>query len=294
MSENLYKDFLKEILEQGVQKEDRTNTGTVSKFRPKTMYFDLNDGETFPLFTCKKISFSNILKELLWFISGSTNINDLDSKIWNEWADEKGDIGKMYGYQLRRIENLEMSFSKNDNKISFENKKYDPLKDTIENIKNNPNSRRHVISLWNHLDLPNEKLSPQENVKNGKSALANCHGTVIQFYVENGKISLAHYQRSLDAFLGGFYNIASYSLLLLMVARITNLKAHQLIFDAGDAHIYNNHIPQVKEYLQRDILSDLPSVKIINQRDNIDEFLFEDFELVNYKPQETITAKIAI
>ena len=298
--ENQYINNLKLIKENGADKSDRTNTGTLSVFRPPTMRFKIDNGKNMPLLTTKFTNFNAILKELLWIISGSTNINDLDSKIWNQWAiTEKdisinnntwndfeiiqhglvsGSIGKMYGYVLRNDE------------IGG-----DPLQELIDNLKNNPSSRRHVLTTWHNEYLPNESISPQENVLNGKGALANCHGTVLQFYVNNGKLSLSHYQRSGDMPLGIPFNIMSYATFLLMIAKLTGLEADELIFDIGDAHIYNDQVNGVETQLSREILNGFPSLEInMENISNIDDFKFDDFELKNYNHQPSIKFPIAI
>lgn len=284
-----YLDGLRSVLKYGTQKGDRTGTGTISLFRPQTMRFSLNNGLNFPLFTTKFVNFNAVLRELLWFISGSTNINDLESKIWDQWAltedfvredgtvIKAGEIGPMYGYILR-----------NDGHGG------DPLQETIENIKKFPNSRRHVITLWRNEFVPDESISPQDNVKNDKGCLSTCHGTTIQFYVDGDKLSLSTYQRSCDLGLGGAFNVASYSILLMMVAKLTGLKADQVIYDFGDAHIYNNHLTQVDEWLSRSISSDLPSLEIIGEQKTIDDFKFEHFKLLDYKHQEAIKMPIAV
>ncbi len=272
-----YLDGLRTVLKYGKQKGDRTGTGTISLFRPPTMRFSIKNGLNFPLFTTKFVNFDAILRELLWFISGSTNINDLESKIWNEWATESGDIGPMYGEMFRKDPNGG-----------------DPLQDTIDNIIKYKDSRRHVLTLWRHENLPDESLTPQENVENGKMALACCHGSVIQFYVNDDKLSLSTYQRSCDMGLGGAFNVASYSLLLMMVAKLTGLEADEVIYDFGDAHVYNNHIEQVNEWLSRPILNKLPKVEIVGNHTTIDDFNFEDFKLIDYTSQPAIKMPIAI
>lgn len=270
-------DGLRTVLKYGTQKGDRTGTGTISLFRPPTMRFSVKNGLNFPLFTSKFVNFNAILRELLWFISGSTNINDLESKIWDQWATESGDIGPMYGEMFRKDPNGG-----------------DPLQDTIDNIIKYKDSRRHVLTLWRHENLPDESLTPQENVENGKMALACCHGSVIQFYVNDGKLSLATYQRSVDLGLGAAFNIASYSILLMMVAKLTGLEADEVIYDFGDAHIYNNHLEAIDEWLSRPILSELPKLIIEGEQLSIDDFKFEHFKLTDYVPQAAIPMPIAI
>lgn len=291
MQENQYLDTLRYIKDNGNFKGDRTGTGIISVFRPPTIRFKLNGGLNYPLLTTKFTNFNAIRDELLWIISGTTNTKSLGSKIWNEWAIKetqytesgrlvhKGDIGKMYGYVLRN------DFYGND-----------PLHELIENIKTYPNSRRHVITTWKPEFLPNESLSPQQNVLIDRGSLANCHGTVIQFYINDGKISLEHYQRSADFALGVPFNIASYALLLLMVAELTGLEADELICDYGDAHIYSNHTDGIDEQLNRKIKNDFPSLEILNKGSykTIDDFTKDSFKLVGYEPQERIKFPISI
>lgn len=274
-NETEYLRLVNQVRCYGEKKDDRTGTGTISLFRPNTMRFKLNDGRTFPLLTTKYVNFKAIVKELLWFISGSTNVNDLDSKIWNEWADNNGDLGPLYGKLFRNLE--------------F----YDPLKEIINQIKCNPNSRRLVLSTWRHELLPINGNTPDENVKLGKQTLAPCHGTTIQFYVRDNKLSLATYQRSMDVFLGAPFNIASYSLLLMMVARLTGYEADELIYDAGDAHIYNDHIEQIDTQLSREVY-DCPSVKINGDFSTIDDFSFDNFELLNYNHHKSLKGRVSI
>lgn len=279
--EKQYLDCLNYVLENGQSKGDRTGTGTISTFRPPTMRFKLNDGETFPLLTTKKVRYKTILKELLWFLSGSTNINDLDSKIWDEWAADDGSIGPMYGELFR------------DLYISIGGVK-DPIGDLINDIKDDPNSRRLVMTTWRPDDLPLSHLSPQENVRIGNMALAPCHGTVIQFYVNAGKLSMSTYQRSADMMLGLPFNIASYATLLLMVASLTGLYADELIYDLGDAHIYKDHIDGAKEQLNRGIRDTLPSLEIDKNIDDIGNFTLDSVKLVNYTHQQEIKLKVSV
>lgn len=293
MSELSYHNILESIYKNGNDTQNRTGVNSRSIFSPPNMVFDLEDGQNFPLLTKKKVNFDAVLKELLWFISGSTNINDLDSKIWDQWATEDGNIGKMYGYQLRRKEKIEFSLHDSDNKILFANRVKDQLQDVIDNIKNNPSSRRHVITLWDCFDLPDESKSPQQNVLDRKMALACCHGTVIQFYVNGCELSMFHYQRSADFPLGVPFNIASYALLLIMVARVTGLRAHRMTFGVGDAHIYHNQFNAVEEYLNREILEFFPEVEV-PVKSNINDYKFEDFTLKNYNPQGFIKTEVNV
>lgn len=261
-----YLDLLKFIMQNGVDKGDRTGTGTKSIFGYQ-MRFDLEQG--FPLLTTKKVHLRSIIYELLWFIQGNTNIkylNDNGVNIWNEWADEKGNLGPVYGKQWRHW-------------VTPEGKEIDQLAQVIEDIKKNPNSRRLIVTAWNPADV-------------GKMALPPCH-SLFQFYVAQGKLSLQLYQRSADTFLGVPFNIASYSLLLMMVAQVTNLTPKEFVHTFGDAHIYNNHVEQVKEQLSREP-KPLPTMKLNPKVKDITKFVFEDFTLENYDPHPAIKAPIAV
>jgi thymidylate synthase len=281
-----YHDLIKHVLENGTDKADRTGTGTRSVFGYQ-MRFNLNEG--FPLVTTKKIHLRSIIHELLWFIKGDTNIKYLQDngvRIWNEWADENGDLGPVYGHQWR----------------NWNSESIDQLSDVIETIKNNPNSRRLLVSAWNPSVLPDTSKSFAENVANGKAALPPCH-TFFHFYVspptsEGGanakpKLSCQLYQRSADIFLGVPFNIASYALLTMMIAQVCNLEYGDFIHTFGDAHIYTNHFEQVKLQLSRDFRP-LPEMKINPEVKSIFDFKFEDFELVNYDPHPLIKGKVAI
>ena len=229
-----YLDLLQHVLDHGILKEDRTGTGTHSVFGYQ-MRFDLQDG--FPLLTTKKLHLKSIIHELLWFLKGDTNVKYLQEngvRIWNEWADENGDLGHIYGYQWRSWPD-------------YNGGHIDQIKEAIHTIQNNPDSRRIIVSAWNVADLPQMNLPP-------------CHA-FFQFYVANGKLSLQLYQRSADIFLGVPFNIASYALLLMMVAQVTGLEAGDFVHTLGDAHIYNNHIEQVREQLSREP-RDLPKMKL--------------------------------
>jgi len=261
-----YLDLLNHVLKNGVQKPDRTGTGTISVFGYQ-MRFNLR--ENFPLMTTKKLHLRSILHELLWFLQGSTNIKYLtDNKvtIWNEWARENGDLGPVYGYQWR-------SWPKPDGSH------VDQIRQVVESIQKNPDSRRHIVSAWNVGDLDRMALPP-------------CH-LLFQFYVANGELSCQMYQRSCDIFLGVPFNIASYALLTLMMAQATGLKPGEFVHTLGDAHIYLNHIEQVKLQLTRQPLS-LPQMKINPAVKNIDDFRFEDFQLVNYQSHPHIKGDIAV
>ena len=256
-----YHDLLLTILNDGIKKHDRTGTGTVSVFGHQTRY-KMSDG--FPLMTTKKVHWKSVVHELLWFVSGNTNIKYLQEngvRIWNEWADENGNLGPVYGKQWRDFGGV------------------DQLQNVIDEIKSNPYSRRLIVNAWNPIDIPNMALPP-------------CH-MMFQFYVNDGKLSLQLYQRSADAFLGVPFNIASYSLLLHMVAHLTNLEPYEFIHTLGDAHIYMDHFYQVAEQLSRDPRP-LPTLKINRKVESIDDFKFEDFELENYNPHPAIKAKVSV
>lgn len=259
-----YFKFLLQIMNSGEYRKDRTGTGTLSVFAPTPLKFDLNIG--FPLITTKNVHFKSVVHELLWFIQGSTNIQYLKDnkvKIWDAWSSQTGDIGRMYGSQLRDFGG-----------------KVDQLQDLIKNIKSDPYSRRHVITLWNPLDLQNQ-------------ALACCHGTTIQFYVQDDRLSCHMYQRSADAFLGIPFNIASYALLTHMIAQCCDLEVDTLTMSFGDAHVYSNHIEHVEEQLTRKP-KDRPSLKLNPNIKNIDDFKFEDIQIIGYDPHPTIKAKVSV
>ena len=274
-----YLDLMRHVKENGVQKGDRTGTGTVSVFGHQ-MRFNLADG--FPLVTTKKCHLKSIIHELLWFLKGETNTQYLTEngvKIWNEWASDTGDLGPVYGYQWR-------------NWPSPNGLHIDQIAEVIELLKTKPNSRRIIVSAWNVSDLPDESVSPQENVKQGRMALAPCHA-FFQFYVADGKLSCQLYQRSADVFLGVPFNIASYALLTLMVAQVTGLKPGDFVHTLGDAHLYSNHLEQAEEQLSRETYT-LPTIKINSAVNSIFDFKFEDFELNNYQSHPHIKAPISI
>lgn len=274
-----YLELMRHVKEQGSQKGDRTGTGTLSVFGYQ-MRFDLSKG--FPLVTTKKCHLKSIIHELLWFLKGETNtkyLSDNGVKIWDAWADDSGDLGPVYGYQWR-------------NWPAPDGKTIDQISEIIQLIKNNPNSRRIIVSAWNVADLPDESISPQENVKAGKMALAPCHA-FFQFYVADGKLSCQLYQRSADIFLGVPFNIASYALLTMMIAQVTNLEVGDFIHTLGDAHLYNNHLQQVDEQLSRSPKT-LPTLEINSEVKDIFDFKFEDFELKNYEAHPHIKAPISI
>lgn len=271
-----YLDFLKHIQDHGVAKGDRTGTGTKSIFGYQ-MRFDLQKG--FPLVTTKRVHLPSVVHELLWFVSGDTNVKYLNEngvRIWNEWATENGELGPIYGTQWR----------------NFNDQGIDQIAEAIELLKTNPNSRRILVSAWNPCVVPSEQFTPQENVAKGNSALPPCHA-MFQFYVADNKLSCMLTQRSADAFLGVPFNIASYSLLTHMVAQQCDLEVGEFIWSGGDCHIYNNHTEQVKEQLTRDPL-ELPTLKIINKAKSIFDYKYEDFEFENYRHHPAIKAKISI
>ena len=271
-----YHELLNHLLNKGVQKGDRTGTGTISSFGYQ-MRFDLSEG--FPILTTKKLHLKSIIHELLWFIKGDTNIKYLKEnnvRIWDEWADENGDLGPVYGHQWR----------------NWNSEGIDQINDLINQIKNNPNSRRMIVSAWNPSVLPDTSISFSENVKNGKAALPPCHA-FFQFYVVEGKLSCQLYQRSADTFLGVPFNIASYALFTMMIAQVSGLEPGDFIHTFGDVHLYNNHIEQAKEQLNRDLRT-LPKMIINKEIKDINDFKFEDFELVNYNPHPHIKAAVSI
>ncbi|NLH52909.1 MAG: thymidylate synthase [Bacteroidales bacterium] len=261
-----YLDLLQHVLEHGVPKNDRTGTGTLSVFGYQ-MRFNLQEG--FPLLTTKKLHTRSIIYELLWFLKGETNIkylNDNKVTIWDEWADADGNLGPIYGYQWR-------SWKASDGRT------IDQISQVVESIKTNPNSRRHIVSAWNVGDLD-------------KMALPPCH-ILFQFYVANGRLSCQLYQRSADIFLGVPFNIASYSMLLMMMAQVTGLEPGEFIHTLGDAHIYNNHLEQVKLQLTREPYP-LPTLRLNPEVKSIFDFKFEDFEIINYQAHPHIRGEISV
>ena len=272
-----YLDLLQHILDNGFQKGDRTGTGTKSVFGYQ-MRFNLEEG--FPLLTTKKVHLRSIIHELLWLIKGDTNIRYLhDNKvsIWDEWADENGDLGPIYGAQWR----------------NWNNEGIDQIAELIDSIKNNPNSRRHIVTAWNPSVLPDEKSKDfAKNVADGKAALPPCHA-FFQFYVADNKLSCQLYQRSADVFLGVPFNIASYSLLTMMIAQVCGLGLGDFVHTFGDVHIYNNHIEQVKLQLSRETRQ-LPTMKLNPEVKSIFDFKYEDFKLENYNPHDAIKAEVSI
>ena len=258
-----YLDLLRDVMENGVDKMDRTGVGTRSVFG-RQMRFDLNKG--FPLLTTKKMHLKSIIYELLWFIKGDTNVKYLQDhgvRIWNEWADENGDLGPIYGSQWR----------------NWNGEGIDQLAQVIETLKHNPNDRRMIVSAWNVAKVPEMKLPP-------------CH-MMFQFYVANNKLSCMLYQRSCDMFLGVPFNIASYALLTMMMAQVCGLELGEFVHTLGDTHIYHNHFEQVREQLSHEPL-DLPQMKINPCVKNINDFVFEDFTLENYNSYGKLEGKVAV
>ncbi|MBB3169993.1 thymidylate synthase [Simiduia aestuariiviva] len=274
-----YLDLMRHVRDHGVQKGDRTGTGTKSVFGYQ-MRFNLADG--FPLVTTKKCHLKSIIHELLWFLKGETNIGYLKEhgvKIWDEWATEDGELGPVYGRQWRSWEGPAGEV-------------VDQISELVHMIKTKPNSRRLLISAWNPTVLPDESISPQENVAQGRMALAPCH-TLFQFYVAEGKLSCQLYQRSADIFLGVPFNIASYALLTLMLAQVCDLEPGDFVHTFGDAHLYSNHAEQVELQLSRSP-KPLPTMKLNPAVKDIFSFSFADFELSGYDPDPHIPAPVAI
>jgi thymidylate synthase len=271
-----YHDLLQHVLENGNQKGDRTGTGTKSVFGYQ-MRFDLSEG--FPMVTTKKLHLKSIVYELLWFLKGDTNIDYLKEngvRIWNEWADENGNLGPVYGHQWR----------------NWNSEEIDQIKDVVATLKNNPNSRRMLISAWNPSVLPDTSKSFSENVANGKAALPPCHA-FFQFYVADGKLSCQLYQRSADIFLGVPFNIASYALFTMMMAQACGYQPGDFIHTFGDAHIYDNHMEQVELQLSRTPRT-LPKMILNPDVKDIFDFTFEDFTLVDYNPHPHIKGAVAV
>ncbi len=261
-----YQDLLKHVLDKGIVKGDRTGTGTLSTFGYQ-MRFDLNEG--FPLVTTKKCHLKSIIHELLWFLNGDTNIKyltDNNVRIWDEWADANGDLGPVYGQQWRSWQTRDGSA-------------IDQISQAVHQIKTDPNSRRIIVSAWNVEDLPKMKLSP-------------CHA-LFQFYVLNNKLSCQLYQRSADVFLGVPFNIASYALLTMMIAQVTDLELGEFIHTLGDAHLYLNHLDQAKLQLTREPFP-LPKMKIASSGQSIFGFTYNDFKLVDYQSHPGIKAKVSV
>ena len=261
-----YLNLLQHVLDNGIRKDDRTGTGTISTFGYQ-MRFNLEDG--FPLLTTKKLHLKSIIHELLWFLAGDTTVKYLQEngvRIWNEWADENGDLGRIYGYQWRKWRD-------------YKGGHIDQIQEVVDTIKNNPDSRRIIVNAWNVADLPEMNLPP-------------CHA-FFQFYVADGRLSLQLYQRSADIFLGVPFNIASYALLLQMMAQVTGLRAGDFVHTLGDAHIYTNHLEQVKEQLKREPRT-LPRMVINPEVKSIFDFKYSDFQLTDYDPHPHIAGVVAV
>ncbi|MBJ33796.1 MAG: thymidylate synthase [Flavobacteriaceae bacterium] len=271
-----YLDLVRRARNDGAVKGDRTGTGTRSVFGHQ-MRFDLSDG--FPLITTKKIHLKSVIHELLWFIKGDTNTSYLTEngvRIWNEWADENGDLGPVYGHQWR----------------NWNSENIDQLKEVIKTLKTNPNSRRMLISAWNPSVLPDTSKSFSENVANGKAALPPCHA-FFQFYVADGKLSCQLYQRSADIFLGVPFNIACYAMLTEMMAQVCDFEPGEFIHTLGDAHIYTNHFDQIELQLSRDP-KPLPTLKLNPNITDLFDFKYEDVEVLNYDPHPRIKGAVAV
>jgi len=271
-----YLDLVQHISTSGIEKKDRTGTGTKSVFGYQ-MRFNLSKG--FPLVTTKKIHVKSVIHELLWFLKGTTNIAYLQEngiRIWNEWADKNGNLGPVYGHQWR----------------NWNSEGIDQIQEVINTLKTNPDSRRMLVTAWNPSVLPESNTSFSENVANNKVALPPCHA-FFQFYVANGKLSCQLYQRSADVFLGVPFNIASYALLTQMVAQVCGFKVGDFIHTFGDVHIYSNHLDQVKEQLLR-APKPLPEMRLNLDVKNIFDFTYKDFELIDYDPFPLIKGKVAI
>jgi thymidylate synthase len=274
-----YLDLLYRVRQFGDFKGDRTGTGTWSLFGHQ-MRFDLRQG--FPLVTTKKIHLKSVIHELLWFLMGDTNTRYLKEngvRIWDEWADEQGELGPVYGYQWR-------SWPAPDGRS------IDQVSQVVEQIRRNPNSRRIIVSAWNPADLPDERVSPQENVAAGRMALAPCHA-FFQFYVCDGRLSCQLYQRSADVFLGVPFNIASYALMTMMIAQVCELEAGEFIHTLGDVHLYTNHLDQADEQLTRTPY-ELPTIRLNPDIRDLFEFGYDDFTLENYRHHPHIKAPIAV
>jgi thymidylate synthase len=274
-----YLELLKHITENGVQKGDRTGTGTRSVFGYQ-MRFNLQDG--FPMVTTKKLHLKSIIYELLWFLKGDTNntyLKEHGVRIWDEWATENGDLGPIYGKQWVAWE------KPNGETIN-------QIAEVIDTLKNNPNSRRMLVSAWNPADLPDESMSPQENVQQGRMALATCHA-FFQFYVADGKLSCQLYQRSADTFLGVPFNIASYALLTHMIAQQANLDVGDFVWTGGDVHLYNNTLEQAELQMARTPYA-LPKLVIKRRPESIFDYEFDDFEVVGYESHPHIKAEVSV
>ncbi len=275
----IYLDLLQHILDQGTRKSDRTGTGTISLFGHQ-MRFDLAEG--FPAVTTKKLHFKSIIHELLWFLAGDTNIRYLNEngvRIWDQWATPEGELGPVYGAQWR-------------NWIASDGSRIDQISRLLDDLLERPDSRRHIVSAWNPALLPDESRRPEENAALGLQALPPCH-TMFQFHVADGRLSCQLYQRSADVFLGVPFNIASYSLLTMMIAQVVGLEPGDFVHTFGDVHIYLNHLDQVQTQLSREPFP-LPEMRINPERRDLFDFQYDDFELRGYQCHPAIRAPIAV
>jgi thymidylate synthase len=300
IADKTYTDLLREVLEHGTIRTDRTGTGTIGIFGAQ-MKFDVS--ERIPLLTTKKVNINNIIHENIWmFVQGSTNIKYLKENgvnIWNEWADSNGELGPIYGAQARRYQSW-----KYETHVDEENgtgyaipvfEEVDQIQNVINSLRTDPYSRRHVMTLWNPSTIPNSKIDFSQNILQGNSALPVCHGAVIQFYVEKDQdLSIQVYIRSNDLFLGNPYNLINYTLLLYKIAQVTGYKPKNLVVSIGDAHIYLNHVEQVKEQLSRPIDRESPILRLNPNVKNFNDFKFEDFTLEGYDPHPFIKAPISV
>lgn len=274
-----YHQLLRQILDTGIVRGDRTGTGTKSIFGAQ-LRFNLAEG--FPLVTTRKVFFKGVIHELLWFLAGDTNINYLTQNnvhIWDAWADEHGDLGPVYGAQWRAWP-------------APDGRKIDQISQVIAQMKSNPNSRRHIVSAWNPAVLPDERISPQDNVRAGRAALASCHA-LYQFYVADGRLSCLLYQRSVDSPVGLVFNIAQYALLTHLVAQQTDLQPGDFIWTGGDCHIYLNQVDGVRELLSREPRP-LPQLILKRKPASILEYQFEDIEITGYDPHPAIKFHVAV
>ncbi len=274
-----YLDLLRRVRHEGAPKDDRTGTGTYSVFGHQ-MRFDLSAG--FPLVTTKKIHLKSVIHELLWFLRGETRLDYLHANgvtIWDEWADENGELGPIYGRQWR-------AWAAPDGRV------IDQIAEAVAQIRSRPHSRRILVSAWNPADLPDESIPPQENVRQGRMALAPCHA-LFQFYVRDGRLSCQLYQRSADVFLGVPFNIASYALLTMMMAQVCDLEPGEFIHTLGDAHLYSNHLAQADLQLSREPYP-LPTMVLDPSVKSLDDFRYEHFEIQNYRHHPAIPAPIAV
>ena len=274
-----YLDLLQTILDNGTRKSDRTGTGTLSLFGYQ-LRFDLSEG--FPAVTTKKLHFKSIIHELLWFLAGDTNtryLNENGVRIWDEWATEEGELGPVYGAQWR-------------NWVAPDGRHIDQISRLLDDLRERPDSRRHIVSAWNPALLPDETRSPKDNAAAGLQALPPCH-TMFQFHVADGRLSCQLYQRSADVFLGVPFNIASYSLLTMMIAQVVGLKPGDFVHTFGDVHIYLNHLEQVQTQLSREPYP-LPEMRLNPEVKDLFAFRYDDFELLNYQCHPAIRAPIAV